>query len=307
MKKNTWLILGIISGVLGLLAGTVICIFALLPGTAHNVPVIPTGAPSALKKQSDHWVELSDKRYYLHEDCKIVTGWMPIDGKQYYFDPDGAMRTGWLELDGERYYLKEDGAMAIGQLTIDGIPRFFTASGKSILLVNHTFPIPDDYPYNLVNFGNFQIDQAVVEPLTEMLAAAKAAGHSCSIGYAYRSISFQQSIWDRNVATNMRAGYDYETACKITATTVMTPGHSEHQTGLAIDFNTPISGSFQWLQENCWKYGFILRYPNDKTHKTGIAYEPWHYRYVGKELAKELHESGLCMEEYIEMLTQQQS
>ena len=93
---------------------------------------------------------------------------------------------------------------------------------------------------------------------------------------------------------------------------VARPGTSEHQTGLAVDIvslsnqmldetqeSTP---EFQWLAENAWKYGFILRYPEDKSEKTGIAYEPWHFRFVGKEAAAEIHDLGLCLEEYLESL-----
>ena len=88
------------------------------------------------------------------------------------------------------------------------------------------------------------------------------------------------------------------------------PGTSEHQLGLALDIvdldyqqldtrqeETPEQ---KWLMENSWKYGFILRYPTDKSNITGIIYEPWHYRYVGKEAAKVIHEKGICLEEYLE-------
>lgn len=91
---------------------------------------------------------------------------------------------------------------------------------------------------------------------------------------------------------------------------VAVPGTSEHQLGLAVDIvdvsyqlldtnqeNTDVQ---KWLLENSWRYGFILRYPTDKTDITGIVYEPWHYRYVGKEYAKEIHEKGVCLEQYLE-------
>ena len=90
------------------------------------------------------------------------------------------------------------------------------------------------------------------------------------------------------------------------------PGTSEHQTGLALDI---VSARYQvldsaqantaeqqWLMAHCWEYGFILRYPADKTEITGIGYEPWHYRYVGRETAAAVHESGLCLEEYLQTL-----
>ena len=93
---------------------------------------------------------------------------------------------------------------------------------------------------------------------------------------------------------------------------VAVPGTSEHQTGLALDIislyyqvldkNQENTAEQKWLMENSYKYGFILRYPSDKSEITGINYEPWHYRYVGKEAAKEIYEMGLCLEEYLEYL-----
>ena len=93
------------------------------------------------------------------------------------------------------------------------------------------------------------------------------------------------------------------------------PGTSEHQLGLAVDIvdvNYPYLDDHQatmpaqkWLMEHCWEYGFVLRYPDDKTDVTGIIYEPWHYRYVGKELAAELYELGLTVEEYMQKLTEE--
>ena len=95
-----------------------------------------------------------------------------------------------------------------------------------------------------------------------------------------------------------------------TAKSVAVPGTSEHQLGLALDIvdksyqmleedqqDTPAQ---QWLMANCWRYGFILRFPKDKEAVTGITYEPWHYRYVGEEVAKTITEGGLCLEEYLQ-------
>ena len=102
---------------------------------------------------------------------------------------------------------------------------------------------------------------------------------------------------------------DKEEAAKIAATVVAYPGTSEHQLGYAVDIiDTQLwkleqeqenLAAQQWLMANSWEYGFILRYPNGKTDSTGIIYEPWHYRYVGPEVARELHESGMTLEEYL--------
>lgn len=99
-------------------------------------------------------------------------------------------------------------------------------------------------------------------------------------------------------------GYSYEEAYSQTKLTVQEPGYSEHQTGLAIDFSE--SGNqihndqmWDWLKQNAYKYGFILRYPEDKYDITKITYEPWHYRYVGKEVAKYITQNNLTLEEYV--------
>ena len=252
------------------------------------------------------WLELEDRRYYCLENGAVVTGWTDIEPHRYYFNTDGTMYTGWLDYENDRYYLKENGVMAIGQVTLGETNHFFTSKGKYVLLVNHQTPVPSDYQAEIVNMENIQIGQTALTPLQEMQAAARAEGFSCTMTSGYRSFYSQQAIWDRNVRTNMYAGYNYETACYITSQTVMTPGHSEHQTGLAVDIDVYQNGLLPWLLENCWDYGFILRYPENKVDKTGISYEPWHYRYVGKELALELKELGLCMEEYMDMLTQQE-
>ena len=114
---------------------------------------------------------------------------------------------------------------------------------------------------------------------------------------AYRFYSYQNSLYQRYV---WRDGRD------LADTYSARPGYSEHQTGLAVDINTASSSAhfentpqYQWLSENSWKYGFILRYPEGKQHITGFIFEPWHYRYVGLETAKAIHESGLTYEEYL--------
>jgi D-alanyl-D-alanine carboxypeptidase len=111
----------------------------------------------------------------------------------------------------------------------------------------------------------------------------------------------------------MDTGLSKTEAKKKAATVVAVPGTSEHQLGLSVDIIDASLYSLErkqetlpaqrWLMENSWKYGFVLRYPEDKVDITGIIYEPWHYRYVGTEVARELYESGLTLEEYIENLT----
>ena len=191
------------------------------------------------------------------------------------------------------------------------------ASGEAdglLLLVNPWTPLPEDFvPGELVPVQNDQaVDARAYPDLQDMLGDMSQAGLSPLICSSYRSQERQQELYDNKVQRVMAEGVSREAAQAEAARWVARPGTSEHQTGLAVDIvslsnqmldetqeSTP---EFQWLAENSWKYGFILRYPNDKSEKTGIAYEPWHFRFVGKEAAEEMHDLGLCLEEYLESL-----
>ena len=146
----------------------------------------------------------------------------------------------------------------------------------------------------------------------EMLDACRAAGLEPYVASAYRTHSDQIYLHNNKIQRLINEGYSEAEAKVLAGTVVAVPGTSEHELGLALDLvdysyrnldeaqeNTAVQ---KWLKENSWKYGFILRYPNDKSQITGIIYEPWHYRYVGKAAAKEIYESGLCLEEYLESL-----
>ena len=237
----------------------------------------------------------------------MAFGWQDVGQHRYYFGDDGVMRLGWQEIDSATYYFKETGVMAIGQITLDGVNYFFTSAGKYVLLVNPWNPVPEDYAYDLVAYGEQKVHSSMLESLQQMVAAGRAAGAPCSITDSYRSINVQQYLWDRRKTAYMEEGYDAATADMMTGWSVAIPGHSEHQTGLALDFNRSEPETLRWLEKNCWDYGFIVRYPDGKMDYTGIVYEPWHYRYVGVELAQELKELGLCMEEYMQMLTKQEA
>ena len=135
-----------------------------------------------------------------------------------------------------------------------------------------------------------------------MFKELRAAGYEdVSITSGYRSYAYQESIFNGYLQQN---NYDYE----YVATFSNPPGSSEHQLGLCADLhNLPAADiafgeteAYMWLRDNCWKFGFILRYPEDKVDITGISWEPWHYRYVGRYHAQRIFEEGLCLEEYLE-------
>ena len=153
----------------------------------------------------------------------------------------------------------------------------------NLTLVNSSHSMKKGYVPELTEVAEgYSVDSRIAEPLTKMLKAAEADGMRIIICSAYRD----------------------------TALSVALPGTSEHGLGLALDL---ISNQYteldekqaetkeaKWLEENCYKYGFILRYPPEKTAETGIIYEPWHYRYVGEDDAKKIMESGMTLEEYLE-------
>ena len=248
------------------------------------------------------WYTDETGKYYLDEECKPHIGWLELDGKRYYFGENGAMVTGWMTEGNERYYLYEDGSIPVGKVEIDGKNHFFSSKGKWVLFCNPWNPVPEDYELKLVTIGGYRFDSVARDYLQEMLNACRAAGHSITINNTYRSKGDQQYLWNKRVNNYMAAGMSRSQAEARTATEVAVPGYSEHQTGLAADLNGP-SGTYAWLAENCWDYGFVLRYPEGKTDITGIIYEPWHFRYVGTELSLELKELGITMEEYFDQLT----
>jgi zinc D-Ala-D-Ala carboxypeptidase len=188
------------------------------------------------------------------------------------------------------------------------------------ILVNKDHPLPDDYePDDLVNMRDYcdasivsikgseiQGARVAVDALLAMLTQAQAEGiDSWQVSAGYRSVAYQQELYDEKVYEYRQQGMSGSQARSAAGKLVALPGCSEHHTGLAFDITVPgksFGGTKQakWLEEHCWEWGFILRYPADKTDITGITNEPWHFRYVGIEAATEMHETGECLEEYIE-------
>lgn len=180
----------------------------------------------------------------------------------------------------------------------------------NLLLVNRTHPLPENFEVELKNIGSgYQLDARIVDEYKAMIQAARVEGISIYITSAYRSMTKQVELHQNKVMDCVREGFSYEESQALASTVVAVPGTSEHQLGLAVDLvsyqyrnldeKQEDTRSFQWLKEHCWEYGFILRYPNGTTDITGIIYEPWHFRYVGKEAAKEITEKGITLEEYL--------
>ena len=251
----------------------------------------------------NRWQDTPEGLTYVQEDQKH-TGWLKVPEGTFWFNEQGIAHTGWVTDETGRFYLYGDGTYATGFVEIDGIERYFTADGQYILLCNRWNPVPDDFAMQLVEVGKYKMDATCAKAMEEMMAAAKADGVTLKINNTYRSKKTQESMWKTRQVKYMGQGMTLAEADAYIGRSVAVPGTSEHQTGLAAD----IKGSqkvYDWLAQNSWKYGFILRYPDDKIDITGIIFEPWHFRYVGNAFAKEVYDSGLCLEEYFQALKEQ--
>ena len=245
------------------------------------------------------WQDLEDGRYYFSAEGPRLSGWQEIEGQLYYLGESGKMETGWLTLGENRYYLFEDGHAAIGPNEIDGQLHHFSPKGIEVILVNALHPIPSYYTMDIKNVvGYHDVDARCYDALVRMLADCEAAGIKYTFNSAYRTIKEQTEILEIRTQEHMEEfDLTFEEARKMALDTVALPGTSEHNMGLAVDLLG--KEAIAWFQEHCWDYGFILRYTAEKEPITGITDEPWHFRYVGKDVALDMKDSGLCLEEYL--------
>lgn len=199
-------------------------------------------------------------------------------------------------------------------------PHGLDANYSNLLLVNGDHPLAEDYDYtkNFTTIPNEylnnswfqqiggQIDKDVWPYMKAMIDDAWAAGVKLYVWSPYRSYSTQKDLFDKQVQRCIAKGTPAGKAAEDEAATVVArPGASEHHTGLAADFNMADdkfeqTEMFRWMQENAENYGFIMRYSAEKQPKTGVIHESWHYRFVGINVAKEINDLGMCLEEYIE-------
>ena len=241
-----------------------------------------------------------DDRYYL-PDGTLATGVQGIQGETYWFGEDGKRMTGWLEKGEYRYYFKEDGTMAVSPTEIEGKTYYFTPRGIHLWIVNPWIELHEDYEVELAEVvAGYRIAAVCEDAFNRMMEDCKNAGNNPELISGYRTYWDQQALYMEKVAE-----YGVAAGSQIVAR----PNTSEHQLGYAVDIIA--SGNYtlnktqgdtrvqKWLMEHCWDYGFILRYPEGTTDITGIIYEPWHYRYVGLEVALELKELGITLEEYL--------
>ncbi len=191
----------------------------------------------------------------------------------------------------------------------DGNPVTVSPDGDNweLTLINLQYRLPEDYKPTLqaaVEGSSVQLDARVAPFYAEMYAAAKADGCTLTPYSGYRTFARQQENFDRKVAYYVSQGLSEAEATAQTQTRILPAGASEHNMGFAMDIVSASADfistkEFSWLSAHAHEYGFILRYPENKTEITGVMYEPWHWRFVGKEAAAEMQKRGQCLEEYL--------
>lgn len=174
----------------------------------------------------------------------------------------------------------------------------------NLIVVNRWNEIPEDYEVTLTELENGEkVDSRIYPDLQAMFDEMREEDIYPFVREGYRTAKEQQEIFDDKVFAYRKEGYLKARAERLAKEWVALPGTSEHQLGLAVDINADKEHSdneelYEWLAQNAYKHGFILRYPQGKEDITKTAYEPWHYRYVGEEAAKEIFDRQICLEEY---------
>ncbi|MCR4692115.1 MAG: M15 family metallopeptidase [Lachnospiraceae bacterium] len=193
----------------------------------------------------------------------------------------------------------------------------FSPDDWRYILVNKQHPIPEDYEVELGSIHTGQkVDARIVDDLEDMLSAAAEDGVKLLVISPYRSEQKQKGLFDKKVKRALRNNENYLDAYKETAQAVTIPGFSEHELGLAVDLTTKqhitLDADYaeteggRWLSRHCMEYGFILRYPLGKEKITGIEFEPWHFRYVGRKAAEYIMEHDLTLEEFVQRLSREE-
>ena len=218
-----------------------------------------------------------------------------------------------LSVKGQTIYLRNENQSNLQSPSTNTISQGTSDLPWYLTLVNSENPIDDNFQITLTRLRNKQaIDARCYPELQAMMDDCRAAGLSPIICSSYRTYDKQEELFDQQVQEFINQGYGKLDAQKKAACAVARPGTSEHEIGLAVDIvdesnqrlnqyqeNTAVQ---RWLMQNSWRYGFILRYPSDKTDITGIQYEPWHYRFVGKEAARIIYENNWTLEEYLNQM-----
>jgi len=233
-----------------------------------------------------------------------------------------AVLTIWTALRNPKEAAGQVGFLACPEVTTrmpnaePSLSLSFSADDWRLRLVNKTHILEENVVPELKELSNgLQVDSRCYPDLQEMMDDCRNAGRLPVISSAYRTFEDQRELYENKIEELRQKGYPYEDAKEMAGMVVAPPGTSEHHTGLALDIvdrNYQLLDDAQedtdvqrWLIDHSWEYGFVLRYPNTKSDVTGIVYEPWHYRYVGRDAAREIHDRGLCLEEFLELLSEE--
>lgn len=271
--------------------------------------------------QMDSDITLADEQQIELDDFEILDDEDVLDGydaaelhgmenvDKYFLDE--------ILEDNENAYSADDENVSRGEgadknSVFCGSQAVFDEEDWRLVLINKQHPVPEDYtfPHGIIKTikGDMECDERIIEELLGMMQAANEDGVKLGICSPYRDLNYQEYLFNRKIKAYMGKGMSYMDAYSLSSQAVTVPGASEHQLGLAIDFVSDTYVTLDegfaetsagiWLKEHCAEYGFILRYPEGKEYVTSIEFEPWHFRYVGKEAATVIMEEGLCLEEF---------
>lgn len=252
-----------------------------------------------LSKQKDEF--FLEKKYNKH--------YLPLMNEKYYLEKNLDEYISYIT-DLTKDKLQIDYTNVVAMVNVKSYNGFYknskeadTSKGNSILVNKFNYLTQEYAPDNIVEMSNWYafdgrtIKKDVYDAFIEMYNAAKLENITLIVNSGYRDYAYQENLY------NEYKDRDGEEKADLYAARA---GYSEHQTGLALDIvsygatmeNFEKTDTFKWLQTHCTEYGFILRYPKDKEEITGYSYESWHYRYLGKDLAKKVSDEGITYDEY---------
>ncbi len=303
IKKKPLIILTILIVIIAL-----ICVYLFNIYKYYNSPEYKLGKAGYSEKEINEILKMDDKYIKYAMDNKYEDDFIALVNEKYFL---------WKNYDAYIKYIddvygdkKVDYSYVVSMVNTRNNYDYYThtvstnMNAGNGILVNKYYKLPDKYaPKDIVPMSNLyaypgnSINKEVYEAFKEMAVAANKENIVLIVNSSYRDYKSQKKIYENYKEKNGQAYADQFAA---------RPDFSEHQTGLALDIFTPGAGmttfentkAFKWLKENSYKYGFILRYPEGKEKLTGYSYEPWHYRYLGKDLAKKVYDSGLTFDEY---------
>lgn len=208
--------------------------------------------------------------------------------------------------------LPEDSAVSSAVSSSPALPVY--DNSVNLLLANLTAPLADSVNVQLATVGSVQVDRRIAESLTALMKAAEKDGVKLKVTEGYIDKNKQQQMYQDKVNELISQGQTQVTAEENAKEQVPPGGCSDHQTGLAVHFapdaaqvpdDFTMTDAYKWLTKHSVEYGFVLRYPQDKTTKTGMKFEPAHFRYVGVDNALKMREMNMCLEEYVQYVSKQ--